>query len=139
MSRCSAITCDVCGKRATERISDWFEIDAGAEGFFAVPQMDRPAGIGRLSKDICGSRCLCVALERWVNRHLRQARDTPPPPEETEPPEWSVPLPHAQVAPPLLLEGPQQMVVRPSKNALIEGAAPEEKKRRGMFRKGGYR
>lgn len=149
MSRYSTVTCDVCGKRGTERISDWFEIDAGPEGFFAVPQVDRSAGVGRTSKDICGSRCLCVALERWVNRQLRQTRDLGPAQPEPEPQEWIVPR-RAQPSPSLMLEGPQRVQIKPPKGSPdteveVTGVAvtgvevtmgksrPEEKRRRGML------
>jgi hypothetical protein len=133
MSRQSSIVCDVCGKRGSERISDWFEIDAGPDGFFAVSQAGRPAGIGRSSKDICGSRCLCVALERWVDRHLRLARD-PGAPEEGEAQEWTVPFPQAPESP-LLLEGPQLVPVKVPKSTPAVEALPEGKKRRGLFRR----
>jgi hypothetical protein len=74
MARSSSITCDVCGKRGTERVSDWFEIDVGSDAFYVSNQSEHSAGSARSSKDICGSRCLCVALERWVNKNFRVAR-----------------------------------------------------------------
>ena len=77
MSRSSSITCDVCGKRGGERVSDWFEIDAGQEGVYIAYQAERPAGIARASKDICGARCLNVALERWANKHMAMTRGAP--------------------------------------------------------------
>jgi hypothetical protein len=121
MSRYSAVTCDVCGKRAAELISDWFEIDAGPDGFFAVHQSDRPAGIGRSSRDICGSRCLCVAMERWANGYLRQARDAAAGAEQ-EPQEWIV---------------PHRVSLKTQKNAPAEESLPDEKVRcRGVFGRG---
>lgn len=74
MSRSSSIICDVCGKRGGERVSDWFEIDPGQDGFYVAYQAERAVGISRTSKDICGARCLNVALERWVNKHMRMSR-----------------------------------------------------------------
>jgi hypothetical protein len=74
MSLSSSIACDVCGKRGGERISDWFEVEMGSESLSVFHHSECSAGIARTSKDICGSRCLCVALERWVNKQLRLAR-----------------------------------------------------------------
>jgi hypothetical protein len=138
MSRYSAITCDVCGKRAAERISDWFEIDAGPDGFFAVHQIDRPAGIGRTSRDICGSRCLCVAMERWANGYLRQVREAATGTEQ-EAQEWIVPRGAAST--PLMLEGgPHRVSLKTQKNAPVEESLPDQKmRRRGVFGKSATR
>ncbi len=127
MSRYSAITCDVCGKKAAERISDWFEIDAGPDGFFAVHLNDRPSGMGRASRDICGSRCLCVALERWSNGYLKQLKETSAGPEE-EPQEWIVP--RTSTAPPLMIESPHLVPSKIPKADPVAEALPEEKLRR---------
>jgi hypothetical protein len=74
MSLTSSITCDVCGKRRGERSSGWFDIESGSDSFSIFHEAECPPGIARTSKDICGSRCLCVALERWVAKGLRMAR-----------------------------------------------------------------
>jgi len=74
MSLVSSITCDVCGKRRGERIIGWFEIEAGSDSFSIFHEAEYAAGIARTSKDICGSRCLCVSLERWVAKGLKIAR-----------------------------------------------------------------
>jgi hypothetical protein len=74
MSLTSSVTCDVCGKRRGERSSGWFDIESGSDSFSIFHEASGPAGIARTSKDICGSRCLCVALERWVAKGLRMAR-----------------------------------------------------------------
>jgi hypothetical protein len=74
MSLSPSIACDVCGKRGGERITDWFEIESASDSFSIFHESERVAGVVRTSKDICGSRCLCVALERWVNKELRLAR-----------------------------------------------------------------
>lgn len=138
MSRYSAITCDVCGKRGTERLSEWFEIDAGPDGFFAVHQSDRPQGIGRSSWDICGSRCLCVAMERWVNGHFRQLRGPESAPEE-EVQEWIVP--RTAQSTPLMIESPHLIPSKVSRNEPVPESLPEEPIRRlgGSFRKALFR
>jgi len=74
MSLSSSVTCDVCGKRRGDRIGGWFGIDTGADSFSIFLEAECLEGIARTSKDICGSRCLCVALERWIAKKLKTAR-----------------------------------------------------------------
>jgi hypothetical protein len=73
MSLSSSITCDVCSKRRLERSSGWFEVETGSDSFYIFHEAECSASVARTS-NICGSRCLCVALERWIAKKLRMAR-----------------------------------------------------------------